>query len=716
VSRLTDLIAQAKAKDPQMGADLEREFRVMSSRRAFGLNFERHRPEAIELPQRSVRKGDKVRVLPARGTTEKGDKRLWVVKRIEKADSGRIAHLVLHGAAEPETQIITVDDLVVVAEFRDFIFPGLVGTGKVERGDDKPYHTVINGENYHALRALTYTHRGKIDAIYIDPPYNTGAKDWKYNNDYVETEDLYRHSKWLAFIERRLKIARELLNPSDSVLIVTIDEKEYLRLGLLLEQSFPDAEIQMVSSVIKPGGTSRSRLFSRVEEYLFFVFLGAAEVLRTGDAMLSGVNDQGSAVNLKESDLWEGMVRRGIGVVRAQRPKQFYPIFIDLESRSIRAIGDPLPAEAPRESVDVPDGLTIVWPIKDDGTEGFWQLSPPGLRKAMKHGTARVGTFNSKTNQWRIQYMKAQKARYIQEGTVKVKGKDANGVIILELGQELVREKSTARTVWTKSSHDASANGAGLLNRVLPDRKFPFPKSLYAVEDALRFFVKNKPNAIVLDFFAGSGTTAHAVMRLNRQDDGRRQCISITNNEVAAEEHVSLREKGLRPGDLDWEQWGICDYITKPRIKAVITGETPSCKPIEGNYKFTDEFPMADGFKENAEFFTLTYENPIAISHNLAFARVAPLLWMRAGTQGRRIDSLPTKGWEVADTYGLLADLDQASAFYKAIKKTHGVRVAFIVTNDDRRFQSVARHLPEAVEPIRLYESYLSNFQFANGE
>ena len=240
MSRLTDLIAQAKAKDPQLGADLEREFRALSSRLPFGLNFERHSPEAVELPQRPVRKGDKVRVLPPRGSTKKGDQRLWQVKKIVKDGDSKVAELELLDAAEAETQTVALDDLVVVAEFRDTIYPGLVSTGKVQRGGDKPWHTVINGENYHVLKALTYTHRGKVDAIYIDPPYNTGAKDWKYNNDYVEGDDLYRHSKWLAMMERRLLLAKELLNPADSVLIVTIDEKEYLRLGLLLEQMFPE--------------------------------------------------------------------------------------------------------------------------------------------------------------------------------------------------------------------------------------------------------------------------------------------------------------------------------------------------------------------------------------------------------------------------------------------------------------------------------------------
>lgn len=198
MSRLTDLIAKAKANDPQLGADVEREFRALSSRLSFGLNFERHRPEAVELPHRPVRRGDKVRVLPPRGATNKGDQRLWLVKKIVKDGDKKLAELEwLDTTAEQSTA--SVDDLVVVAEFRDTIYPGLVPTGNVARGGDKPWHTVINGENYHALKALTWTHRGKVDAIYIDPPYNTGAKDWKYNNDYVEGDDLYRHSKWLAW-------------------------------------------------------------------------------------------------------------------------------------------------------------------------------------------------------------------------------------------------------------------------------------------------------------------------------------------------------------------------------------------------------------------------------------------------------------------------------------------------------------------------------------
>jgi len=280
---------------------------------------------------------------------------------------------------------------------------------------------------------------------------------------------------------------------------------------------------------------------------------------------------------------------------------------------------------------------------------------------------------------------------------------------------EYVEKKTVmAHTQWDIPSHNAQQNGTGLLSSLLPDRRFPYAKSLYAVEDSLRYFVAGKKNAVILDFFAGSGTTQHAVMRLNRQDNGRRVSISVTNNEVSADEQRALSDQGFRPGDPEWEEHGICEYITKPRIQAAITGMTPAGDPIEGNYKFTDEFPMAGGFQENVEFFTLSYEAPLRIASNRDFARIAPLLWLRAGSVGRRIDEL-SEGWDVADAYGVIADLDQADSFIEAIAASVDVRFAFIVTNDDRLFESNVRALPERVEPVRLYESYLRNFEIESG-
>ncbi|XEI33950.1 DNA methyltransferase [Aeromonas veronii] len=707
MSRLTDLLAKVKAKDSLLGTDLEREFKALSSRLPFGLNFERHSPEAVELPLRPIRKGDKVRVLPERGSVKKGDQRLWLVKAIHKTKKS--ADLELLNAAEPVLQSVQLSELIVVAEFRDTIYPGLVSTGKVTCGDNnKPFHTVINGENYHVLKALTYTHRGKVDAIYIDPPYNTGAKDWKYNNDYVEGDDLYRHSKWLAMMERRLLVAKELLNPADSVLIATIDEKEYLRLGLLLEQIYEGAKIEMVSSVINPKGTGRSGDFARTNEFLFFV--------RFGDAKVGGMlddTDVGAEVG------WETMRRRNLASVRGRKgkgacgPNQFFPIFVDAKTGAIVGRGDPLPPETLRDTIVPPKGAIAVFPVRPDGTEMNWEYTDSAFDNWWPKGFIRANGRKDQPQAYIIQHLPNKARKEIAAGTAVIEKRREDGSVIAKYVNATLKHVTTQ---WEFTSHSAEHGGTGILKSLIPERRFPFPKSLYAVEDSLRFFVGDKPNAIILDFFSGSGTTAHAVMRLNKQDGGCRQCISVTNNEVAAAEQKELREEGLRPGDPDWEKHGICDYITKPRVAAAITGKTPAGEPIKGDYKFTDEFPMADGFEENAEFFTLTYEAKSAVNHNLAYARIAPILWLRAGAQGRRIEKLPVEGWAVVDTYGLLTEVDQATPFIHAVCAANGLRIAYIVTDDDRRFQAITKRLPTGIEAVRMYESYLSNFSFANGE
>ena len=168
MSRLTDLLAQARKTDPQLAADLEAEFRQLTRHSQFGLVFERHQPEAVELPGRPVRRGDTVRVLPPRGSLTIGDTRHWVVTDLERTPDGKQAHLaeadIDAEVREPATSTAAIEDLVVVARFEDPIYPGLVETGRVENGGpDKPFHTVINAENFHALEMLTYTHHRKVD-------------------------------------------------------------------------------------------------------------------------------------------------------------------------------------------------------------------------------------------------------------------------------------------------------------------------------------------------------------------------------------------------------------------------------------------------------------------------------------------------------------------------------------------------------------------------
>lgn len=708
MSRLTELLRQARKADPQLGADLEKEFAALMKRRTFGLVFEQHQPEAVELPGRAVRRGDKVRVLPPRGEVKQGDQRAWRVQQIERVDGGRVAHLLELDAEEPETQVVVTEDLVVVAEFNDRIYPGLVERGRVERGGDKPFHTVINAENYHALEMLTYTHRGKVDAIYIDPPYNTGARDWKYNNNYVEGDDDYRHSKWLAFMERRLEVARDLLNPQDSVLIVTIDEKEVHRLALLLEQTFPEAQIQMISVLTNPKGSSRVGQFARSDEYMFVVTIGRAAPF----PQALSPEWQGSRRTTTAQLRWVSMIRSGTGVSRRDRPGMFYPILLRESDGTYAGVGDALPLGADRSDYTPPPNTLAVWPLRDDGSEGRWQIGPETARSLRDAGFLRIGRFRG--SQTAISYLKSGERQKVLSGVFGASSLNDAGHIVVE-GSESSATARVPTTQWSLAAHSASEHGTRLLSAFLPGRRFPFPKSLYAVEDVLRFFVKNKADAIVLDFFSGSGTTAHAVMRLNRQDGGRRQCISVTNNEVSANEQRGLCEQGLRAGDVAWESQGICDSITKPRVTAAITGRTPEGDPIKGDYRFTDEFPMSDGFEENAAFFTLTYEAPLSVRHNRAFERIAPMLWMRAGSQGRIITDLGEDGWDVAETYGVLEDLDQAGDFVARVAEEESVRTAFIVTDDDSAFQMVCRDLPSQVLPVRLYESYLQNFLLRGG-
>jgi adenine-specific DNA-methyltransferase len=260
------------------------------------------------------------------------------------------------------------------------------------------------------------------------------------------------------------------------------------------------------------------------------------------------------------------------------------------------------------------------------------------------------------------------------------------------------------------------------LRALIPGRKFPFPKSLYAVEDTIRLFVGNKPDALVLDFFAGSGTTAHAVMRLNRQDGGHRRCISVTNNEVAADEQAALASRGLSPGDIEWERWGICRHITMPRLTAAITGKTSQGESINGDYKFTDEFPMAEGFAENLAYFKLDFLDPERVSLRRAFREILPLLWLKAGAVGPRPElkcgeSEPALFAPEGSNFVVLLDETRMGRLLKALAGRAGLSHVFIVTDADESFKSMAQDVREVAEKanhglqvVQLYRDYLLNF------
>jgi adenine-specific DNA-methyltransferase len=684
-----------RVDDPSLRAALQVEVDRMRSTKDFGLVFEKHMPENVRLYSHPVRRG--LRVEERSGDSDS----TWLVRRVRDGNATLID-------AEGQESVRPVEQLVVIRRFGEPIYPGLKSVGRIERGGDKPFHTVINGENYHALETLLYAYEGKVDCIYIDPPYNTGAKDWKYNNDYVAADDAYRHSKWLSFMERRLELAKRLLNPEDSVLIVTIDEKEYLRIGMLLEQMFLSSGIQMVSSVINPKGSPRRGEFSRADEYIFFVFVGEAAVGQSTEDMLHTDQEERTEVR------WAGLRRNGANGRRTARPNLFYPIFFNEVDGSWHSAGEPLPINSNRSAVTPPPGTIAVFPLGDQGQEMTWGLQAKTLRSNQARGYVRYGKVNVERHQpVGIYYLPSGPIADIESGKICVSGRDESGAVRVEYA---FARTLRPMTVWNKASHSAGDHGASLLRSLIPDRRFPFPKSLYAVEDTLRFFVGSKSDALVVDFFAGSGTTAHAVMRLNHQDGGCRRSIVVTNNEVSVDEANELRAKGLDPGDVAWESLGIFEHITKPRIEAAVTGITHVGEPIKGDYKFVDEFPMSEGFEENVEFVELTYLDRNDVSRGKSFEAIAPLLWMKVGSRGAMIAKQKTTFDAPKNArYAVLFDIDVWPKFVDELRGREDLEHVFIVTDSLAMYQQVVAELPVELETTMLYEDYLRNFEINMG-
>lgn len=456
-----------------------------------------------------------------------------------------------------------------------------------------PWNFIIQGDNLQALYLLEKTHRGKVDCIYIDPPYNTGARDWKYNNDYVDGNDEYRHSKWLSMMKNRLLLAKRLLNPEDSVLIVTIDEKEYLRLGCLLEEMFPEARIQMISSVISPRGAMRKDMFTRVEEYIYYVFVGEASVVPFGPDMLQFTEYEN--VDIK---VWAQMIRTSSNGPRSKRPNLFYPVFFNKENGRYMGVGEPLPVDMDRKDAVVPEGCFAVYPIRRDGMEVSWALQTETFKMKIEKGYIKFGKWNKGDTNRAMAHLQTGTMSRIANGEIDVLGKDEEGTVILGSTAKGKRPSS----VWNMQSHDAGSKGKNMLTSILPYCDFAYPKSLYAVRDSLKFIVANKPNAIIVDFFAGSGTTMHAVNLLNAEDGGNRTCIMVTNNEISASEEKEFEKRGIHKGDKEWEDHGIAKYVTWPRTICSINGTDINGKALKGEYLGGD-IPMSNGFKANVKFF-----------------------------------------------------------------------------------------------------------------
>ena len=686
--------------NPELRFKLQSEIARLQTDKRFGLIFEEHFPDATLLYEVEVRRGQKVTLKdePLKEKFEVVNLCNGIAECVslnEPEDRENIAVEELGSYAELNAKAsnhVAVDKLLPFADFGDPIYPYLQSIDKISTAPDSPlWHEIIEADNYHALQLLAYLYPGKVDCIYIDPPYNTGARDWKYNNDYVDSNDAYRHSKWLSMMKKRLLLTKKLLNPADSVLIVTIDEKEYVHLGALLEDLFPNERIQMVSSVVNHAGVTRGREFSRSNEYIYIIYLGSAAPI---DLVLGEEWRGNTKSEHKNRLVWNQLMRAGTNSRRIDRPNLFYPLFISEDGLRIIEIGESISKDINKDSIMGRFGCRTIWPIRPNGEEANWQVSQSRLRNLYSKGYVRLGRFTE--HSMALTYLKSGEEAKVDSGYFKVKGRRLDNSVIVE-------EADDDRTFipgsqWDLSSHNATYQGSQLLNKFI-GKRFEFPKSLYAVHDTLRFFVANKPNALIVDFFAGSGTTLHAVNLLNAEDGGNRRCIMVTNNEVGDTEERRLKAEGKTPIDKEWIDLGIARYVTWPRTVASITGNDVTGKPISGEYLtyLTQEKESTRRFKKVSyvrDIESLPVADLKELVSNLSEGKIAK---NKVAEDTRYIID------EDSDI-SLLLDDNAASDWLDELEGAEHVRTFVIVTQNNKLFNSLKRQIGELLGPVKTTE------------
>lgn len=386
----------------------------------------------------------------------------------------------------------------------------------------------------------------------------------------------------------------------------------------------------------------------------------------------------------------------------------FLSDFYHGDKKEFRGAGEVLPIGADKSTAYIPDDVIAIFPIHDDGTEGRWQYSKEKYLELQAKGYARISTQTKKDAT--IRYISEGWQKKVENGEIEVVGRAGDGSLIFN--NENYEQKYIPGNQWWITSHDATEFGSKLLNKLI-GKRFSFPKSLYAVRDALRFFVANKPNALILDFFAGSGTTLHAVNLLNAEDSGHRRCIMVTNNEVSADEAKELTAQGYHPGDEEWEKYGIAKYVTWPRTVCSIEGHDVNGQPLKGNY-LGSYIPMSEGFQTNAAFFKLGFLDKASVRIGRQFREMLPTLWMKAGCFG----PCPTLGGQKVPEYmvlpenhmAILNDNSRYAKFAEEVGNTPEIETVYLVTDSDADYRSMSRGL-NVKQTYQLYRDYLDNFR-----
>ena len=651
---LDDLLQ--KISDPILRDRLSKEIHKATKHRKFGLVFEEHLPECTPLYDLPIKKGARVAVR---------DTEIKETFTVLGAKDGKALCVSNNDKTSKE---FDVNDLMVVAEFGEPIYPYLQYVDSVCNAPDSDlWHTLIEADNYHALQLLEYMYAGKVDCIYIDPPYNKeDSKDWKYNCNYVDGNDMYRHSKWLSMIEKRLVIARKLLK-RDGVMIVAIDDLELAHVSLLLEKVFSGYDINTVVVNHHPQGGAADNI-SRTHEYALFV-------TPKGQKLIHGEKTE----DVEES--WS-LMRGGTDIRnhRNGRPNSFYAIYVEKSSLRVVGVGPHLDADTPYDINEAPEGCVACYPIGKDGTERVWR------------------------------YERQSMLQHIDDGEIIC----TNHMTLKVIKQRIVKY-APVFSVWTDGRYNAGTHGTNMLSSIFCGQNdFPYPKSLYTVEDCIKYATQEKPKALVIDFFAGSGTTLHAVNHLNDVEHTHRRCILVTNNEIGEKKEKALRKDGYRPGDSEWEAIGIAKYTTWPRTVCSIEGHDINGKPLKGTYLGTD-VPMSDGFKANAIYFKLGFLDKNAVALGRQFKELLGVLWMKAGAIGScprlaKNATVPEMMVLPENRMAILIDETAYVSFVAEMQNHPEIETVYIVTDSDRGYREMAAGL-NVRNSYQLYRDYLDNFR-----
>jgi len=493
---------------------------------------------------------------------------------------------------------------------------------------NKPTNILIEGDNYHALSVLNYTHKGKIDVIYIDPPYNTGNKDFKYNDTFVDGEDTYRHSKWLSFIEKRLKLAKNLLHTNGAIFI-SIDDNEQAQLKLLCDEIF--GEKNFVSKIIvqsNPRGSQASKHFAEVHEYVLVYAKSLNKFEIKGFSKTDeDISEYSYTDKIGKKYRLLGLRQRGGAWKREQRPKMYYPIYVNPKNGSVSLTKSKA-------------HIIETFPKRPTGEEGRWTWSK---KKVMDNISLLTG--KAVNRQGTENFYDIFRINYLTD----------------DEGNEVM---SKPKTIWIEKELNYQ-NGRNEIKNILGEDLFDYPKPTFLIKKIIEML--GNPNAIIMDFMAGSGTTGQAVLESNNEDGGNRKFILCTNDEN-----------------------NICTSICYPRIKRIILG-----------YR-NNKHEKVDGAEENLKYYITDFVDAKTTDKNKKSLvdKSTEMLCLKEDCFGKvKAGQQYALFKNTGNKYlGIVYDDDGIDSFKKEVRKLNIKTVVYVFSLDDSAREEEFSDIEKLVE------------------